>query len=48
MKEKKILSQIKDNVRYYETESEIKRMDVEINKPEKVIYQPCNESCRIL
>ncbi len=44
---KNILSQIKDNVRYYETESEIRSMDVEIDKPEKVICESCNESCQI-
>ena len=43
---KNILSQIKDNVRYYETESEIRSMDVEIDKPEKVICESCNESCQ--
>jgi hypothetical protein len=43
---KNILSQLKDNnVRYYETESEIRSMDVEIDKPEKVTCHSCEESC---
>ena len=45
---KNILSQLKDNnVRYYETESEIRSMDVEIDKPEKVTCHSCEESCNI-
>ena len=43
---KNILSQLKENnVRYYETESEIRSMDVEIDKPEKVTCHSCEESC---
>ena len=36
-----LFPKIKDNVKYYETESEIKSMNVEIDKPKKVICHNC-------
>ena len=39
-----VLNQIKNNVKYYETESEIKSMNVEIDKGEKIFCQSCKIS----
>jgi hypothetical protein len=39
-----ILNKIKNNVKYYETESEVKSMNVEIDKGEKIICHSCKIS----
>ena len=39
-----ILNKIKSNVKYYETESEVKSMNVEIDKGEKISCHSCKIS----